>query len=216
MRTAMQDGDEASFRDPTGSLGDTLRGMIAAVRGETVSLRELLDRMGEHGLLMICAVLCLPFLLPVSVPGLSTVFGAAIVLMGLAVTLNRLPWLPARVLDRRIDSDRLLPALERGASLAARLDGYVKPRMPGMVAGPAMARLNGLAIVAGGVLLLWPLGLVPFSNTLPGVAVLLVALGMTQRDGAMVLAGYGFLLATIVYFTAIVLAAVAAGGALLA
>lgn len=212
----MQHGDEARFRDPTGGLSDTLRGMIAAVGGETVSLRELLDRMGEHGLLMICAVLCLPFLLPVSVPGLSTVFGAAIVLMGAAVTLNRLPWLPARVLDRRIDSGKLVPALERGASLAARLDSYVKPRLPGMVAGAAMARLNGLAIVAGGVLLLWPLGLVPFSNTLPGVAVLLVALGMTQRDGAMVLAGYGFLLATAVYFTAIVLAALAAGGALLA
>lgn len=212
----MHDGDGIEFREPEGGLRHSLRGMIAAIDGETVSLRELLDRMGEHGLLMVCAVLCLPFLLPVSVPGLSTVFGAAIVLMGVAVTLNRLPWLPRRVLDRRIASDKLRPALERGASLAARLDGYVRPRLSGLVAGAAMARLNGLAIVAGGVLLLWPLGLVPFSNTLPGVAVLLVALGMTQKDGAMVLAGYGFLLATVVYFSAIVLAAVTAGGALLA
>jgi hypothetical protein len=44
-------------------------------------------------------------------------------------------------------------------------------------------------IAAGGVLLLWPLGLAPFSNTLPGAAVLAFSLGLSSRDGAMTLAG---------------------------
>ena len=45
-------------------------------------------------MLLVCVFLTLPFLLPVSIPGVSTVFGLAIILIGVGVTLNRVPWLP--------------------------------------------------------------------------------------------------------------------------
>ena len=47
--------------------------------------------MGESGLLLLCALLSLPFLFPVSIPGVSTVFGAGIVLISAAITFNRQP-----------------------------------------------------------------------------------------------------------------------------
>src|SRR5690606_24872765 len=130
----------------------------------------------------------LPFLIPVSIPGVSTVFGFAIILISLSITFNRLPWLPKKLLDRELETRKLVPALEKGASLVARLDNYLKPRMSGFVAGPMMNRINGLAIALAGVLLMFPLGLVPLSNTLPGIAFLLLATGMIQRDGLVVLA----------------------------
>lgn len=199
------------FGDSQGSLSDTLTGMIASIRGNTITLRELMIEIGEQGFLLLCALLTLPFLIPVSIPGVSTVFGAAIILISLAITLNRMPWLPKRILDREIDTEKLVPTLRKGAALVSRLDRYVRPRLNFLTEGALMNRFNGLMIMAGGVLLMFPLGLIPLSNTLPGIAILLLSLGIIQRDGLMVAGGYFFLVATTVYFAVLGYAAFAAG-----
>lgn len=203
--------DDTHFEDSTDSLSATLRGIIARIDGSSVTLRELMQAVGEHGLLLLCAVASLPFLIPVSIPGVSTVFGFAIILISLSITFNRLPWLPKKLLDRELETSKLVPALEKGASLVARLDAYLKPRMGSFVAGAVMNRINGLAIAFAGVLLMFPLGLVPLSNTLPAIAILLIATGMIQRDGLIVLAGYAFIVITIIYFTVLGFMAFSAG-----
>jgi hypothetical protein len=199
------------FRDTSTSLSGTLRKLISGIQGQSVTLRELMDAVGEQGLLLICAVASLPFLLPVSIPGVSTVFGAAIILISLAITANRLPWLPKSILDRKLDSRKLVPALEKGAKIVSRLDVFLKPRLTGVTSGRLVNRINGLAITLAGVLLMFPLGLIPFSNTLPGIAILLLSAGMIQRDGLVVLGGYVFNLITIVYFGVLAFFAFSAG-----
>ncbi len=199
------------FGDTQRSLSDTLNGMIASIRGETITLRELMTEIGEQGFLLLCALLTLPFLLPVSIPGVSTVFGAAIILISVSITLNRLPWVPRRILDRKIETEKLVPTLQKGASIVSKLDRYVRPRLGFLTQGSMMNRFNGLMIMAGGILLMFPLGLIPLSNTLPGIAILLLSLGIIQRDGLMVAGGYLFLIATTVYFTVLAYMAFAAG-----
>ena len=203
--------DNAEFEDTSAGLSETLRKLIGRIDGGTVTLRQLMDGVGEQGLLLICAVTSLPFLLPVSIPGVSTVFGAAIIMISIAVVLNRMPWLPRAILDRELDSAKLVPTLEKGVKIVSRLDKYLKHRMAGITTGPIANRVNGLAIMFAGVLLMFPLGLIPLSNTLPGIAILLLSTGMVQRDGLVVLGGYFFNLATIVYFGALAYGAFAAG-----
>ena len=71
------------------------------------------------------------------------------------------------------------------------------------------------AILVGTLLLMLPLGLIPFSNTLPGIAILLLAVGMSQRDGLLVAAGYGMIVLTLVYFSFLAWAAWAGGRSLI-
>jgi len=99
----------AATDERDGSLESALAAMADAIDGETVTLREVLDGLGEQGLLMICALLSLPFLLPVSVPGLSTAFGLAILLLSVSLVMGGRPRLPRFVLDR--PSGRRDPAL---------------------------------------------------------------------------------------------------------
>lgn len=200
-----------SFRDTSESLRATLERTIGEIRGRSVTLREIVELTGEQGLLLLCALLTLPFLLPVSIPGVSTVFGVAIILISIGITLNRTPWLPARIMDRPIDSEKLVPTLTKGAGIVEKIETVIKPRIDGLTHGAAINRFNGLMLIFGGVLLLFPLGLVPFSNTLPGYGILFLALGISQRDGLFVLAGYALMVATIVYFSVLAWAAVAAG-----
>lgn len=200
-----------TFTDTSESLSTVLQRLIGNLSGKTITLRDLMEAIGEQGLLLMCAIACLPFLIPVSIPGVSTVFGAAIVMISLAITLNRLPWLPKRILDKEMETARLVPALEKGVNIVSKLDRFMRPRLPGLTTGTVMARVNGLAIMTAGVLLMMPLGFVPFSNTLPGVAILLFSAGMIQRDGATVLGGYLFLVLTTIYFAILAYGAFWAG-----
>ena len=175
--------------------------MLLQVKSDTVSVRDLMQMMGEQGLLVLCALMTLPFLFPVSIPGVSTVFGAAILLIGFAITVNTLPWLPAFVADRQLDWHKLKPVLQRGVQFLKKVDGVLKPhRLAVLSEGAIMNRLNGCSLMFAAVMLMMPLGLVPFSNTLPAVAILFLAMGMSQRDGALVAAGYVMNVATVIYF----------------
>ena len=202
---------KTTFTDTSESLSAVLQTLIDNLKGATITLRELMEAIGEQGLLLMCAIASLPFLIPVSIPGVSTVFGAAIVMISLAITLNRMPWLPKRILDKQMDTERLRPALQKGVGIVSKLDRYMRPRLPAFTTGAVMARVNGLAIMSAGILLMMPLGFVPFSNTLPGVAILLFSAGMIQRDGATVLGGYLFLILTTIYFAILGYAAFWAG-----
>jgi hypothetical protein len=201
----------AEFQDTGESLRTALLRTINRIEGDHVTLRALIGMIGEQGLLLLCTLLTIPFLLPVSIPGVSTVFGAAIILISVGIITNRAPWLPERIMNRPLDADRLKGILKRGADMVARIERVIKPRLHGLTEGAIVNRLNGFAIMAGGILLIFPLGLIPFSNTLPAFAILFLCLGISQRDGLFVLLGYGTLVATVIYFSALAYAAFAAG-----
>lgn len=183
------------------SLGEQLAGIIADLPTDALTLGELLDVFGDEGLLLLSALLTLVFLIPVSIPGVSTVFGAAILLVGVSRLVNKPLWLPERIKYKALPADKLRPALEAGMRWVRRMERISKPhRLPALAAGGAVGRINDLAFILAALLLMAPFGFVPFSNTLPAVALLLYAVGFIQRDGGAVLLGHLATIATIVYF----------------
>lgn len=197
--------------DTQKSFAATLEDAAASLEGETtVTVRHMLQLVGEQGLLIFCMILMLPFLLPVSVPGVSTIFSVVVILVGISVTTNWL-WLPERIMNRTIDAKSMQNSMRSGAKTFSRIDNFIRPRMLWMTHTGTMNRLNGLVLIFNGLLLIFPFGLVPFSNTLPGIAILLLAAGIIQRDGVMVILGYVFTVITVIYFGALFMAAVAAG-----
>lgn len=178
------------FRNPEKRLSTALADTAAAVRGHRVTLRELLGYIGEQGLLVFCAVLAAPFLLPVSLPFMSTALGLPMLLIGFAVTMNRVPWLPERLLDHALPSATVQQVLTRFSRWAERVEHLIRPRMLGLTGSPAINVLNGGLLLLSVLLLMAPLPLVPFANTLPGIAIMLLALGMAERDGVVLLCGY--------------------------
>ena len=102
-------------------------------------MRDLLELIGEQGMLLVCVFLTLPFLLPVSIPGVSTVFGLAIILIGVGVTLNRVPWLPRRILDRPLSTAPIKHAFDKADIQQPRSTVTIMERG----AGPARAAPEG-------------------------------------------------------------------------
>jgi hypothetical protein len=200
-----------SFHDSEGKLSATLLAVSSSLPAGTVSLRHLLEAIGEQGMLLLCALLTLPFMIPVSIPGVSTVFGLAILSIGVGVTINRVPWLPGRILDRPLATESLKQAFEKSLGIVRRVEKLVQPRLLWITGTSALRFTHGLALIFGALLLMLPFGLVPFSNTLPALAILLLALGMLERDGLFIAGGYAMIVGTVVYFSSLIAAAIVAG-----
>ena len=171
----------------------------AAVRDPAVTLRELLAMLGEQGLLVFCGVLASPFLLPVTVPGMSTVLGIPMLLIGFAVMLSRVPWLPARILNRSLPAATVRMVLAKVRGWSERFEHLVRPRWLGLTGGPAINLLNGALVLLDVLLLMAPIPLVPFINSLPALAIVLLCFGMAERDGAVIVLGYLMTLVSAVY-----------------
>jgi hypothetical protein len=176
--------------------------IIRLMPAEGLTLQTLLEWLGERGLLIFCMILTIPFLLPVSIPGTSTPFGLLIALNAVGLALHKSPWLPARLMNRHIAMEQLVPMLDRGARLFARLERWIRPRLLPLTHRDTIGRLNVMLLGFSGLLLTAPLPL-PFSNTLPAYGVLLLAMGSLERDGYAILAGYVMVFLTLVYFTTV-------------
>jgi len=190
----------AVLHNPETSLSKALEGVIASLQPEgNTSLRQLLEQIGEQGLLLFTVVLCIPFLFPVGPPGISTAFGLVILLIGVGVARNRVPWLPDRLLDRPLAVASVRPVLVKGRQVCLKLERVVRPRWLQLTAGATVNVVHGSALVFAALVLMAPLPFIPLSNTLPGGAILLLALGLAERDGLLVLGGYLLLLFATVY-----------------
>lgn len=171
-----------------------------------VTLFQLRELAGQEGLLVLVILLTLVFLVPVSIPGVSTVFGGGILLVGICRSFGRMLWLPHALARRALPSARVRTALLGGAAWLCRAERVSRPGRLGRFADGRLAdAVNNAALTAGALLLMAPFGFVPFSNTLPALALLLLAVGLLQRDGLYVLAGHVANLMTVAYFGALLL-----------
>ena len=190
---------------PQAAFGETLQRVQRQLPPGSVTLAEIRDLIGADGLLVLTIFLSLIFMVPVSIPGVSTVFGLAILLIGVSRCFNRSLWLPRTIAQRRLPADRLRTAIDKGSVWVKRLERLCRPhRLDRVAASRAAAGLHNAALVFAAVLLMAPFGFVPFSNTLPALALLLLAVGLLQRDGWCILLGHLANVFTVLYFAILV------------
>jgi hypothetical protein len=165
---------------------DILIRLAAGRDTSRISVREIVEALGERAYALLVVVLGLPNCLPMPPPipllcGLLLLFVAAQIVVGWPS-----PWLPRRLLDRTISHDDLVKAANRALPWLLWLERGARPRL--------VAFSHEVALrVIGCVLVVFALALVfaaPVIGQIPlGLAVCLVGLGLVERDGYVVIAG---------------------------
>ncbi|HET7239252.1 MAG TPA: exopolysaccharide biosynthesis protein [Terrimicrobiaceae bacterium] len=185
------------MRDAVGSSGaaerisDALRRLLREADGRPLTIREMIEILHGRGLQFVVILLCLPFLAPVTVPGISIPFGLAIALCGLRIAFGHKPWLPAFILNRTISYSVLERMVHFGCAIYEKVEKVVRPRLGFLLAGPGMGMMIGSAIALSGVFLSLPIPPpFPLTNTIPGFAIICLSLGLMERDGGLILCGY--------------------------
>jgi hypothetical protein len=187
------------------SLGEKLETVIKNLPATEITLIEILDSIGHDSLMFLTLFLSLVFLVPVSIPGVSTVFGSAILMIGISRLFNRKLWLPKQIANRTIASEKLTAVLNRALIWFKRLERFSRPYRFLSITGEGNVGLfNKLSYILAAVLLMVPFGFIPFSNTLPAIALIFLAVGVMQKDGGCIFIGHLSNLVTVIYFSALI------------
>jgi hypothetical protein len=166
-------------------VGDTLRAVLAQADEGEVTAGTLVASFGPRAFGLLLIVLNLPNVVfaPPALAGVAAVptavFGAQLVLG------HPRPWLPAALLGRPIAGAALRRVVGVSGPWLDRLEALGRPRL-GWAAGPLAQRLLGGFALLAALIVLLP---VPGTNVLPGLSLVVMAVGVMRRDGVLVLTG---------------------------
>ena len=194
------------MRDVVGSaaaterISDALRRLLREANGQAMTVREMVKILHGRGLQFVVILLCLPFLAPVTIPGISMPFGLAIAISGLRIAFGHRPWLPEFILNHRISFPVLEKMVHFGCAIYEKVEKVIRSRLHVLLDGPGMGMMVGLAIALSGVFLSLPIPPpFPLTNTIPGFAIICLSLGLMERDGVLILCGYALTVIAAIY-----------------
>ena len=181
--------DNSSSSSPDG-LVDILKQMKENTDGDEVSLEDTLDSLNSRSfgpLLLVPAIMAVS---PIgAIPGMSIATGCVLMLIAVQMIFSSgRPWLPQRLLDFSFSRETLAKGIDKTLPWAKWLEGFTDKRLQIITHSPFHYVIA--AMVAFLALLFIPLAFLPFAVAIPGTAIALFALGMTVRDGVLVLLGF--------------------------
>ena len=154
---------------------------------QSLDFDHLLDGLGRRAFGMLLFVAALPAFIPIPVGGALS--GPLIMLVAaqLLVGMGH-PWLPGFI-ARRGPTRQALARFERIVDpWLRRLERIVRPRLTVVLDQPLASAFTGLLLLLLGLLLALP---IPLTNYVFGGLILLYALALLERDGALMLACWG-------------------------
>ena len=152
-----------------------------------VTVRELLDVIGARAYGPLILAIGLVAVSPIAyIPGVTwgTALVALIASMQMAVG-RRTPWLPEFALRASFSRAMLAKSIAVMKPWTRRVDRIVRPRLA-FLASPPFANLFAV-LCAIAALTCFPLGLIPFAPTAPTFAIAFIGVGVTARDGLVLL-----------------------------
>jgi len=182
-----------------------LRDLATHVVRKDVSVGWLLLRMRQRAYGLALILFSLPSCVPTP-PGVSTVCGIVLAIVSVQMILGLQPLrLPRVVSRRRIPVEDVRRIAVRAAPLVERLERLARPRLSVMT-GALGTRLVGLVVLVLSIVVMLPIPVL--GNTPPAVATIVIALGLTERDGLVVFVGLAASVAALLFTGALAIEAV--------
>ncbi len=156
---------------------------------DRLTFGELIEALGQRGYGALIVLLALPNLLPFWVPFLSPLVGVPMFIICAQLAFGRTtPRLPDIVARRSMRGAALLGMIQKASPWLRRVERFVKPR-PSFLTTRTGERLVGAWCMVLAAIVVLP---TPLTNGPPALACLIMALGMLEEDGVVILAGAAF------------------------
>ncbi len=178
--------------------------MLADHPADRVSLGDALAILGERGFGLLLLILTLPNAVPIPAPpGVSLVLALPLILVAaqMAIGLDQ-PRLPERLRRLSMSRARLASVLGRALPHLQRMERHLQPRHPRLT-GRHAERLLGAACLMLALVLCLP---IPMGTAPVAWALVVLALGLLERDGLFALIGLAAGLVAVGWNVALVLA----------
>lgn len=171
--------------------------LLTKLATNPITIAEILEETAERGFSLIIGLLALPFLFPMP-PGLSGVMGMGCLILGIQIGLGRKsPWLPKQVAQFKLPRTLSHQLLKNVRRVTVWLEKIVRPRWKQVARNSYTWRSNGFCIAWLSILLMLP---IPFTNPLPAITILLLAVANLEADGLLMCIGYFLTLIITIFF----------------
>ena len=169
---------------PSNGIARLLRAFTQGDPQEVLALDRLLYGLGRSAFGMFLFVSVLPGFVPI--PGFAgVVSGPLVALIGLQLIVGlRKPWVPAFIGRRGPRRSTMARFCDRISPAMARLEHLVRPRLRALTRSRMANAYTGVLLICLGLLLALPL---PMTNFVFAGTLLLFALALMERDGALML-----------------------------
>jgi hypothetical protein len=153
-----------------------------------VTLDELMSAMGRSSIAFAILILSLPALTPIPGP-FGLVFGSCLAIVSLQIIAGfRRIWLPQFLGHRQVSGGTVELMVRYTAPLVARVETLLRKNRLRRFAGPRVQAFLGLPVLLLAIAVALP---IPFGNMLPVAALVMIALGLMERDGLVTILGLG-------------------------
>ncbi|WP_054148585.1 exopolysaccharide biosynthesis protein [Rhizobium sp. AAP116] len=154
----------------------------------SVTLDELMSAMGRSSIAFAILILSLPALTPIPGP-FGLVFGSCLAIISLQIIAGfRRIWLPQFLGRRQVSGGTIELMVRYTAPLVARVETLLRKNRLRRFAGPRAQAFLGLPVLLLAIAVALP---IPFGNMLPVAALVMIALGLMERDGLVTILGLG-------------------------
>lgn len=182
------------------STSDIMHDMVG-FHDEAITTRDLSSQLGDRGFGLMLLLFALPNAIPLPVPGISTLTSLPLLFFSAQLCLGKERiWLPNRVANWHIPMSRLRPWIQKCLPWLKRLEKLIKPRYDRLTT-------RNFERFAGGLIFLLALLMalpVPFGNLPLGIAMAVLALAVTERDGLMMIMGWLLTVLALCFFGALI------------
>lgn len=189
-QTEEPNAEQSSAPEKPKKLSDLLVHIVEETADGELSLQEIVEVLDNRcfgPLLLIPALIALS---PIGgIPGMSVVTGAIILLIAAqSLVFSSRPWLPQRLLQMSFDKKRLRQFNEQALPWIRSFEKAICARLTFLTEPPIfyVVAINILLLS----LLFFPLALLPFAVAIPSSVIVILALGLTAKDGLLILLGF--------------------------
>jgi len=170
-----------------------IEAILQRVSSQSLTLQDLLWITAERGFCLLIALLALPFLLPIPLPGLTGPAGITISLLAVQLMLGRhRPWLPKRIAQYSLPQEFAQKVLVKAKTIVRVIERLCRPRFLVWATNPYVWRINGFVLLWLTLLMILP---VPGTNSLAAIGILSLSVSMLETDGILMCFAYGWTVA---------------------
>ena len=166
---------------------DLLYDAVASMSDGAVTLGHFIDSLHERGFGILIFLFALPMAIPVPVPpGVNLLFSTPLLFLTFQQIYGaKTPWLPHFIRKKSLDKQSLGKTIHKAEPWLDWISFFIRPRFAKVTQG----RISHLIGVFGFIFALCVCIPVPLTNTVPSLAIALMAIGILMRDGLAILAG---------------------------
>lgn len=182
-------------------ISEILEKFVNHIEKPSLTIGEMRDGFGDKAFASLMLVFALPNLIPLPIPGMSTILGFPLIILSYQLMRGYdMPWFPKWLERKKLSSAKIKKAVNFIIPYVKNIERLFKPRFALFLTFPMEKFLAFICMIMS-IIMTLP---IPLANWLPAMSIFLISLSLLEKDGVITMIGLiACFFATILTFTVI-------------